>query len=81
MNTAVLSQNKALMAQIQESNPLGDKADQHYFSKYADVEDSWVRISSIAGEWQDVISAFQQIYVIDSTNTGSDLLRINTENS
>jgi hypothetical protein len=79
--TAVLSRNNALMTQIQDSNPLSDEADQHYFGKLAEVEDSWVRVSNIAGEWQGVASAFQQMYVIDSTNTSANLLQLNTANS
>ena len=79
--TAVLSRNDALMTQIQDSNLLGNEIDQHYFGKLSEVNDSWVRVSNIAGEWQGVVSAFQQIYVIDDTNANTDLLRLPTDNS
>lgn len=73
--SAVLSRNDALMKQIQDSNPLDDEADQHYLGKLVDVENSWVRVSNIAGEWQGVVSAFQQIFVIDNTNVDRSLRR------
>ena len=79
--TAVLSRNDGLMRQIHDSNPPANEVDLHYFGKLAGVTDSWVRVSNIAGEWQGVASAFQQIYVIDGTNTGPNLRRSNISDS
>ena len=76
---ALLERNDALMNQIQDSNPLGNEIDQHYFGKLKDVGDSWVRISNIAGEWQGVVSAFQQKFVIEAAVAGPDQSRFSSE--
>ena len=74
--TAVLNRNDSLMKQIQDSNPLSDETDQHYLGNLAEVDDSWIRVSNIAGEWQGVVSAFQQVFVIDSGNVDHKLQRL-----
>ncbi len=63
--TADLSLNVDLMSQLKTANPDDESGDLHYMGQLVGVDDSWVRVSNIDGQWQGLVSAFQQLHVID----------------
>ena len=78
---AVLNPNDALMTQVGDDNPADNESDQHYLGELTDVENSWVRVSNIADEWHGVASAFDQLFVIDSTAITNQALRAKNDDS
>lgn len=62
---AVLHENVALKQKVSNTNDLAASDNvSHYAGKIRNIDDSWVRVSYIDGQWQGVVSLFGTMHVI-----------------
>lgn len=62
---AVLHENVALKQKVSNSNDLAASENvAHYAGTIRNIDDSWVRVSNINGQWQGVVSLFGTMHVI-----------------
>ncbi len=67
-----LTENTTLMNR--SSQQLGGETGDHYYGTISQVEDSWARVSKVAGKWQGIASILGILYVVDQSIGTSPLL-------